>query len=92
MKRSLATFKATPEQLKTLPAGFYAIQVINEETGELRYYMTQYEENIRYIGNTDYMAHGYERTSYKVFIRTAYEETSWHLVATRLGKGRHTTN
>ena len=88
MRASLAIFKTNPSELCVIPAGWYVIEAISNITGEIRHYTTRDPENVRYIGNTDYMAYGYEPTDYRVFLRTANDESSWRTMQITKGKGR----
>lgn len=64
MKRSLRIFQQEPAHLID---GTYIIGAIDMTTGEIRKYWTLYPDNIKYIGNTDYMAYGRTRTQYMVY-------------------------
>lgn len=85
MKATLCRFKTTYDNIDIIPATWYLVEAINELTGEIRYYATPYVENIRYIGNTDYLAYNREPTTYNVYYRTPNEVVSWHILATRRG-------
>lgn len=52
----------------TPPDRTYRITAIDHTTGEIRTYYTQYPENIKYIGNTDYLVNGKVRTTYYVHV------------------------
>ena len=79
MKRSLMTFRQEPH---TLIDGTYIIGAIDMTTGEIRKYWTLYPDNIKYIGNTDYMAYGRTRTQYMVY---QWDEVTgkYHHITTR---------
>lgn len=51
---------------QTPPDGYFRISVVSWETGEIRKYYTKYAANIKYIGNTDYIVNGRERSTYYV--------------------------
>lgn len=50
---------------------------ISQETGEIRKYSTRYLDNIRFIGNADYVLNNRERTLYLTYERTGSSPTSW---------------
>lgn len=60
-----------------LTEGEYLFVAISERTGEIRKYATRYHENIKFIGNADYILNNREKTIYMTFVRTGTENTSW---------------
>lgn len=79
MKRSLRTFRQEPPNLID---GMYIIGAIDMTTGEIRKYWTLYPDNIKYIGNTDYLAYGRTRTIYMVY-QWDEEIRKYHHITTR---------
>lgn len=78
LRRSLLTFQLRREATE-LTEGELLIVAISKETGEIRKYTTRYAENIKFIGNSDYILHGKEGTIYLTYRRTGTAATSWSL-------------
>lgn len=82
LRRSLQTFKLRVNTTE-LSAGEILIAAISQETGEIRKYSTHFKENIRFIGNADFLLNNREHTLYLVYERTGYTATSWQEIDRR---------
>lgn len=72
--------------------GTREIRAISHETGEIRTYWTQYEENIKFIANTDFLLHDKETTTYIVFLWTYENEECGRITTIRTAsKGQKPT-
>ena len=76
LRRSLLKFKVNGSA-QELKQGEYLVVAISQETGDIRKYRTLYHENVRFIGNSDYLLNDKEHTLYMVYVRTGETATSW---------------
>lgn len=82
LRRSLQPFKLQGSATE-LTEGDILISAISQETGEIRKYRTHFKENIRFIGNSDFLLNNREHTLYLVYERTGYTATSWQEIDRR---------
>ena len=63
--------------------GTIEIRAISHETGEIRHYYTYFQENIKFIANTDFLLHDKETTTYLVIRWNSYLENGAYLETAR---------
>ena len=94
MKSSLGIFRVKYD-LEAKRNGTFIIRAVSAVTGEIRNYQTYFEENIRYIGNTDFMAYDKEETYYIIAVISADEPSGVRIIKTvhaRAGQKAEVTN
>lgn len=88
MISSLRVFNAE-YKLDPKSNGTFIIRAVSAVTGEIRNYQTYFEENIRYIGNTDFMAYDKEETYYIIAVISADEPTGVRIIKTVHARAGH---
>lgn len=83
MRRSLAHWRIPAGEHRPIPQDYYLVIATCYNGGEQRRYSTKYYENIKYIGNTDFVAYGREHTCYQVYKISSAEPNGNCLVMTR---------